>query len=285
MVSQTKLLVRPAEPQDRRHLASLIHFETHVHRHLDWRPPLDWLGHSPYLIAEAAGHITATLACPPDPPNAAWIRLFAFTSNTTAEEAWHNMWPVAQETLAQFPQTIVVAITLQKWFRQLLAANNFINTHNVVLLSWEHGLNNLPPSASRVNVRPMTHDDIPQVHQIDTAAFEPIWRNSQQALQLAFKQAVIATVAEDDNGSVLGYQISTPAPMGVHLARLAVLPRAQGQGIGYGLVRDLLEKFEESGDARVSVNTQDHNHASLALYKKAGFTLTDEAFPVFQYQP
>ena len=49
---EVSLQVRPAVPQDQHQIANLMFFESHVHRHLDWRSPLDWLGYQPYLIAE-----------------------------------------------------------------------------------------------------------------------------------------------------------------------------------------------------------------------------------------
>jgi ribosomal protein S18 acetylase RimI-like enzyme len=71
--------------------------------------------------------------------------------------------------------------------------------------------------------------------------------------------------------------------MGGHLARLAVLPDFQGMGIGSALVQDLLWYFRRRGAQRVTVNTQKDNLASLAVYRKAGFFLTGEEYPVFQY--
>jgi len=88
-------------------------------------------------------------------------------------------------------------------------------------------------------------------------------------------------VAEDD-GQLLGYQISTATTMGGHLARLAVHPAAQGGGIGYALVHDMLSQFTRRGARQVTVNTQQDNLVSLALYQKAGFKRTGEEYPVYQ---
>jgi ribosomal protein S18 acetylase RimI-like enzyme len=99
---------------------------------------------------------------------------------------------------------------------------------------------------------------------------------------MAYKKAILATVAEDQSG-ILGYQISTPSPYGAHLARLAVRPTAQHQGIGYALTRHLQDSLISSQPIRISVNTQDHNQASITLYKKAGFIQTNETYPVFLY--
>jgi hypothetical protein len=41
MILQTQVVSRAAQKEDQQQLAYLIHFEIHVHRHLDYRPPLD----------------------------------------------------------------------------------------------------------------------------------------------------------------------------------------------------------------------------------------------------
>jgi ribosomal-protein-alanine N-acetyltransferase len=124
--------------------------------------------------------------------------------------------------------------------------------------------------------------DLGAVTVVDTASFGPIWRNSQELLGLAYKQALVATVAEIED-RIVGYQISTPSPIGLHLARLAVHPDFQGQGIGYALVRNLIAYCKPPRNCQISVNTQHNNTTSLALYNKAGFSRTGEKFPVYRY--
>ena len=280
--TNNEISVRPAEDKDRSQLANMMHFETQVHRHLDWKPPLDWLGDEPYMIAEKAGKIVAALACPPSPPSVAWIRMFASTKRAPAEEAWGLLWPPTQKYLSQLPDISVAAIPLQAWFQELLANNGFSHVHNVIVLLWDNKNVLLPESKSVCRIRPMKIGEIPDVVKIDQAAFGPIWQNSVDGTACALEQSAYATVAEVDN-KIVGYQISTPSPFGAHLARLAVDPSAQGMGIGYSIVRDLQAQYEGGGNRRISVNTQDHNFASLALYKKAGFLPTSEAYPVYQF--
>jgi [ribosomal protein S18]-alanine N-acetyltransferase len=178
----------------------------------------------------------------------------------------------------------IAVIPLQRWFRAVLQTSDFSLTHRVVMLSWDQRHNKLisEPEFGDIVVRQMNVDDLPLVHVVDSAAFRHEWKNSQSSLELAYRQATIATVAELD-GDLVGYQISTSSPMGGHLARLAVLPGFQRKGIGSALVRDVLWQFERRGAERVTVNTQENNAASLALYQKAGFVMTGETYPVFQY--
>jgi ribosomal protein S18 acetylase RimI-like enzyme len=117
---------------------------------------------------------------------------------------------------------------------------------------------------------------------VDHAGFDRLWRNSLATLRMGLAQAGFATVAHI-NGEIIGYQISTRNSYGVHLARLAVNPQQQGRGIGYALVQDLMNKSRYAGLYRLTVNTQNDNQTSLALYQKIGFVLTGERYTVYTY--
>lgn len=272
--------VRPATTEDRQQLANLIHFETHVHRHLDWRPPLDWLGMSPYLVAAAGNQIVASLICPPDPPNIGWIRLFAVSSNWAVLDAWQLLWNRARQMLVERGNILSAAIPLQPWFKHLLEGSGFRQVDEVISLTWARGTTLPDRREVPARIRPMNFDDLEAVADLDGQAFGALWRNTIESLQMAYKQHAVATVAENDEG-ILGYQISTASPMGGHLARLAVSPSAQGKGIGIALVRDVLDQFDRRGAIRVSVNTQQSNPVSLSLYNKTGFRLSGENYPVY----
>jgi ribosomal protein S18 acetylase RimI-like enzyme len=283
MVAQISSSIRTVREEDRQKLANLIHFEALVHRHLDWRPPLDWIGSEPYLVADKDRDLIAALACPPDPPGIAWIRLFAVSSDINAKEAWSALWSLARARLASSDEGIrVAAIPLQEWFAKLLRASGFIPTTEVIMLLWKG--NALPPErkAQDITIRPMNLDDLEHVEALDHLAFKPLWRNSRQALELAYRQAAVATVAEMDQ-KIIAYEISTANHLGGHLARLAVHPDYQSIGIGYAVLRDMLAQFERRGAKHISVNTQSDNETSLALYRKAGFQQTGEKFSVYEY--
>lgn len=283
MAAPAVLSLRPATEDDRSRLANLLHFETHVHRHLDWRRPLDWLGSPPFFVTESAGRLSAALACPPDPPGVAWLRLFAVITRMDTAEAWSALWPAALDQLTEVQAEQAAAIPLHEWFRKLLAKSSFVHTHNVVVLEWKPKAG-IPSSDQLPRVRLMTEKDLAGVHQVDTAAFAPLWQNSLDALKLAFKQAKLSTLIEED-GKVIAYQISTQSSQGLHLARLATHPSAQGRGLALSLVKDLQGKLlNRRGEGFLSVNTQDNNTPSLSLYSRLGFNLTGEKFPVFQQQ-
>lgn len=283
LLKQTKTNVRAANQTDHKNLASLIHFETYVHRHLDYRPPLDYLGTEPFPIIDQGGEIVAALACPPDPPGVSWVRLFAASHDISPEKAWKTLWPVAKEQLIQYGNiSWVSAIPIYSWFERLIRQSNFNQTQHIVLLRWENiGAPKEPTKDALATIRPMTLDDLDSVEVVDSSSFVPIWQNTQDYLEIAFRQASIATVAEIE-GRLVGYQISTATPMGGHLARLAVSPDFQGIGVGSHLLFDLLMQFHRRGVSAVTVNTQHDNYASISLYRKLGFVPTGETYPIYQ---
>jgi ribosomal-protein-alanine N-acetyltransferase len=281
MIRESQTVVREIEDQDRTQLANLIHFGTFVHRHLDWRPPLGWIGHQPFNGLERNGKLVSALACPPDPPNIAWVRVFVCNSHFSQSEAWEMLWPKTKAELLQMDVKLLAAIPLQKWIRELLIGHGFVHTHNVISLAWDT-TDLKSENHNLIKIREMTYDDLPQVLEVDARAFDPLWQNSFSLLELAFESTCQATVAFDQTG-IIGYQISNPTQYGAHLGRLAVHPRAQRKGVGFALIRHLQNFCSRAQMGRISVNTQNTNLGSLSLYHKAGFIETEEAFPVFQY--
>jgi ribosomal protein S18 acetylase RimI-like enzyme len=273
--------VRSAVLTDQRQIANLMHFSPYIHRHLDWRYPLDWIGSSPFYLLESQGQILSALACPPDPPRVAWVRLFVTSGKITLVESWRTLWEAARLQLTHTGQFIVAAIVLQDWYHSLLIESGFFNRQSIVMMERQdqNPMGVLLPAG--LSIRPMLQYDLPAVAEVDAAAFEPLWQNSLPSLEMAYPQAVLATVAEAD-GQLLGYQLSTRNSLGAHLARLAVRPALQGHGIGRALVVDLIQQADQHGMYRLTVNTQSDNAASLALYKKTGFRETGERYPVYQ---
>lgn len=278
-----RLQVRRAVAEDQRQIVNLLLYEANSHRHLDWRSPLDWLGSSNYWVLEENECILAALACPTDPPQVAWIRIFGYSPHISGPEAWSALWETARnEIVHSNTQTQVATIIVKQWFQNIVLSSGFDLKQNIVLLQLMN--NNIKSFAAPkgVRIRPMQAEDMSAVTKIDLAAFEWFWHNTGDSLERARLQAVSATVAEDDSG-LIGYQLSTGNPLGAHLARLGVQPEAQSRGVGAALVSDLVQQLGASQLSRLSVNTQADNTASLSLYKKLGFVRTGEYFPVFVY--
>ncbi|MBN1303814.1 MAG: GNAT family N-acetyltransferase [Anaerolineales bacterium] len=258
-------------------------FEPFVYRHLDWCSPLEWLGVPDYWVIEKNGSVQAVLACPQEPPQIAWIRLFAYSGLMNMNKAWSLLWGHAREYFSQFGNVCVAAICSQGWFRVLLEQNGFITRQQIILLERRGRFPVQPHVAPEITIRPMMVEDLPGVVHTDKAAFSPLWQHTQSSFEMAFPQAVLATAALH-NDRVIGYQISTQTPSGAHLARLAIVPEFQRQGIGRALIADLVDKLRKRAINRLTVNTQSDNLASLALYGQAGFVRTGEQYSVYEFE-
>ncbi len=234
-------------------------------------------------MAETDHNLEAVLACPPDPPKIAWIRIFAASNLISPKSVWDLLLgssiPILNVMNADYR---LVALALQDWFEALLINSGFATYQNIVVLEWNGKMPANIPIPEPIIIREMNQEDLPAVRILDQLAFKSLWHNSLDALSMAFKQSSINTVAVMGS-KIIGYQMSTSFPFNGHLARLAVDPAYQGQNIGYNLVFHLLREFRKLGIWRVTVNTQSDNHASLALYDKIGFRRTGELFPVYEY--
>jgi ribosomal protein S18 acetylase RimI-like enzyme len=275
------LRVRRVAPLDYDRLANLTYYGANIHRHLDWYSPLEWMDAPNYWVREEGGQITAALACPDDPPQVAWIRFFGYHPVVSAAEAWSSLWDVARREMGEANQPMMVAaIVVKPWFQNLLSSSGFDLRERIVMLELKYEHARLFSIPAGIRIRPMETDDMPTVAGVDLKAFGPFWHNTERVLNKARLQCASATVAEDDSG-IIGYQLSMKNSLGAHLARLAVIPAAQGRGAGAALVSHLIRSFGVGQLSVLSVNTQADNTASLALYKKLGFLRTGEQFPVF----
>ena len=275
------LTIRSARPGDLPEISYFLNRQSRVHRHMDWRSALDWLSSQPYLLATQHGDIQAIFACPPDPANVAWVRLFAVSDDEEdAAGIWQLLLGESRRQIPPSSQCQLASLTMADWYTDLLEGSGFTTPQEIVVLDWER---NLPPpvaTSSAVTIRHMEPSDLTEVIQVDNLAFAPLWQISRESLTLAYRQSSISTVAIIKN-QIIGYQISTASADNGHLARLAIHPYAQRHHIAYALVRDMFTHFLRMGMPRVSVNTQGDNSASLALYQKLGFVLTGDRFPVY----
>ena len=280
---RSPLVLRQATITDLSRLSNFLTASPRLHRHLDWRPPLEWLGQQPFWLAEQDNLIGAALAIPADPPGIAWVRLFACAAGVNPIDAWEQLFNRCLEDPALDTRTILPSLALSDWYASILRRSGFEHHQDIVGLEREVEFESANLTSNPdLFVRLMEPDDLPVVAAIDQAAFEPIWQNSLHQVEQSYEQAGIATVAEWDEG-IVGFQISTINMFAAHLARLAVMPGLQGRKVGTTLLHDLVQRCRTDRLWQITINTQDDNYASLALYRKVGFKLSGEHFPVFVY--
>lgn len=280
MATENSWIIRFANIDDRRNLESLLQRAHWKHQHLDWFHAEDLLEQDAFLMALENGRPIACLACPPDPPGVAWIRLCLVSSHTQPEQAWEQLWPFAESVIRKQAVSRTAALQTSEWLGELLRRSRFTHATDVVFLDWQEP--QPPPAPSTEGeLRVMRSSDLEAVLEIDHQAFEDIWRLSRATLYHAFRSSAYASLL-DLKGRAVAYQITTFSPYGGHIARLAVMPRFQGAGIGRAIVTDVLQRISPSGRTRVTVNTQIDNERSLRLYKGLGFRTAGSGHPVYQ---
>jgi ribosomal-protein-alanine N-acetyltransferase len=272
--------IRQTRPQDQRIISSLLTKASHKHLHFDWLNVLDLLNEEPFLIALNRRKVVAGLACQPDPPQVAWIRLFAVLDEIPRLEAWDQLWNMAAESAVRRGASQAVALVTQEWFTPMLKGSGFQETNTVIFFKWEGSpLPGIPDTG--LEIRKMTMEDLPAVAHIDQRAFNPIWSLSLRSLRSAYHLSSLATVLSRDD-RIVAYQMSTSSALGAHIARLAVLPDQQGNGYGKALIADVLHAFLLRGMDQVTVNTQGDNLRGQQLYRSLGFLPTGQTFPLLE---
>ena len=273
---------KPAEKHDYAALAAFLRGDVFIHRHLDWRPPLEWLGFQPFWICEENQMIQATLALPDDPRGAYWVRLFAVDKRANTQQLWEELFNHCQTKWQDEQHPLIAALAYHDWMHEILQKSGWFECQRVVLFKWQKKKPEILKLENQFLLRPMLPADLKTVTKIDENSFDLLWRHSLDTIQRAFDQCTYSTVVETDE-KVIGYQMSTSSSFSAHLARLAVLPKYRDHKIGSSLVLDMLHHFYKPWIREITVNTQQDNRISQKLYEKLGFTITGESYPIMMY--
>ncbi|MDK2981262.1 MAG: hypothetical protein PWQ55_1609 [Chloroflexota bacterium] len=279
-------IVRTAQKSDQDAIRYFMDNAAAIHRHLDWRSPFDWLGNRNFLLSLKDESLKGLLICTAEPEEVSWIRVFGAQRFSQIEKQWNLLFDQLHLNLSESQTPVTIAsIAYFDWMRKLLEQNEWKIQQEVVQLRWMFkNLNRLDKKwPEELSIRPMTYADIKTVTRIDQDCFLFIWKQSQDVIRRAFEQSSYTTVAVLGD-EIVGFQISTSHKAIAHLARLAVLPKFQGQHIGQALVQNMLRHYSRPWIQEITVNTQHDNQVSLSLYHKMGFEPTGEQFPIFTYQ-
>jgi ribosomal protein S18 acetylase RimI-like enzyme len=278
---QKEIVIRKATFDDYAPLANFLSFEYFIHRHLDWRSALDWLGKHPFLVAERDNEILACFAAPNDVPDSTWVRLFACSASISRQEVWENFFEKALQLFNPNIEIIGV-LAIENWLLHLIEKTKFQLSQEIIV--FEKTINEFLDIKNRndIQIRLMDSDDLKRVVNLDSICFPSLWQMPLETMNLAYLQSGYATVVENGE-EIIAYQITTENFSSAHLARIAVLPAFQNNGIAGYLVSDLNNYYKKLGFSRITVNTQNDNKTSTLLYRKFGFTLLPDHYPVFTY--
>jgi ribosomal-protein-alanine N-acetyltransferase len=275
--------IRAASAADVPAIERFLSKKANVHRHLDWRQPLDWIvSQRFFLFLNQKDEIEALLCATPEIGKINWIRIFAYRKKEHLFPAWNALLNAAISVIQEESiDTKLLALAYHTWMIKLLELEGWKEIDRIMQFEWEGSSSRQHPTKEKSTlIRKMAKQDLQIVHGIDCVSFEPIWQQSFETMSASFSQSGYATVYEK-NGEVLGFQLSTNDEHKAHLARIAVHPDHRQQHIGRFLVQDLLDYCAKKRIRDISVNTQATNLRSIALYKNMGFEKQGDTYPNF----
>ena len=130
------------------------------------------------------------------------------------------------------------------------------------------------------------------LRDLKAADVEAICEINKEALGYSFSTeetaSQLARLSQDSHHFLLGYEDdashellgyvhaevyeSLYSKAGFNILALAVLPQAQGQGIGKSLLQGLEEEAKRRGYEFIRLNSADHRLDAHAFYEKVGYT-------------
>ncbi len=131
-----------------------------------------------------------------------------------------------------------------------------------------HDLHHLTRPSNVQTRRGRGAHDLRRAATIDRLAFPPDWWLDPSGLQGARRATPVARFRFVEQRA---YAISGAAGNRGYLQRVAVAPDERRRGSGTALVLDGLRWMRRRGATHAVVNTQQENHAALALYLNVGF--------------
>jgi ribosomal-protein-alanine N-acetyltransferase len=261
-------------PYQRRNLQAvrdLMFRNQAVHTHLDWHETDHWMEtHNPPMrLGWHNGRLVGALAMSPPLNNTSWIRLAALSDRVDHGAVITALWENLKPELKAAGVKLVALLAVREWITAYAPDMGFNYIEDIITLT-RAGQHLPEPPANRLLIRSAETYDLETMARLDQAAFSPPWQLSYEELRQAHRISASCTVALGE-GRILGYQLSTLYFDGSHLARLAVHPQAQGNGVGRALLDDVLRRFLRRGVYSMSLNTQASNLHSQHLYRHFGF--------------
>jgi ribosomal-protein-alanine N-acetyltransferase len=139
-----------------------------------------------------------------------------------------------------------------------------------------------PPAkqpSGAAHIRTAHLNDLPLLTALDELAFEQNWHKRSRHFKEALAKAASFSVATVGN-RIVAFEWTELYQQHAHITRLAVHPDYQGQGIGRQLIYQAIVDALSAGADLITLNTQETNQRSRALYKRFGFVDTGLRMPV-----
>ncbi|HVU12879.1 MAG TPA: GNAT family N-acetyltransferase [Phototrophicaceae bacterium] len=274
-------------PYLRRHrhaVRDLLFRSYRTHTHLDWQETDQWLDEGenyPARLAWQGNHLLGILATSAPLNQTCWIRLAAVSDHTDTLTILSMLWDDLKPDLRAQNVHKAELLLIRNWITPFAGTLGFHYIEEIITFRRPALVIPEERAPLELSMRLAQPEDLPAVLAVDNSAFVAPWQMDHEELRQAMRISASCTVAEQQ-GELVGYQLSTLYFDGAHLARLAVAPQVQGTGVARALLIDVLRRFERRGVRSMTVNTQASNMRSQRLYTGFGFERTGYDLPVWE---
>lgn len=127
----------------------------------------------------------------------------------------------------------------------------------------------------KIQIRPMTMEDLPQVHAIDVASFSMPWSENSFRFELTGNPSsrvfVAEAAGEDGSKRVVGMLVIWLILGEAHVGTIAVSPDCRKQGVGQKLLAEGLLSVAEEGARTSFLEVRRSNVPAQLLYQRFGY--------------
>lgn len=125
-----------------------------------------------------------------------------------------------------------------------------------------------PAPEAEVIIRPMRHEDLPHVSDIERRSYDFPWSHG------VFRDCLLAgyrCIVLERDSEVAGYGVLSVAAGEAHILNLCVEPAYRSHGYGERLLDDMLFRARTASVREIFLEVRPSNANALALYRKKGF--------------
>ncbi len=272
-------IVRTIKSTDVRSLMRLIDTAWRVHLRI---APVDLLAKVkdlPGFLAEDKVGLRGFMMMDPLQPDIALIVAAGLRDTWGVKPYLDLLLPKVEQAAINYELPGLVYIGNAAWLVDDLKSCGF-ETRELIVAFERMGIDPPPkPAPTPARIRAAHYNDLPTLLTLDRLAFSHIWHKSFGNLSEALSKAVSFAVALVDD-RIVAYEWCEIYKEHAHLTRLAVHPNYQGHGIGAQLLHQAIVDALEGGADLITLNTQEENRRSQALYERFGFVNTKQRMPV-----
>jgi len=272
-------IVRPIEMSDRHNLLRLLDTAWRVHLRISPTELHTKIESVPSYLAEDRVGLRGFIMVEPVQPEVGLVVAASLRDTWSVKPYLDLLLPkIEQASLNQNLQTLVY-IGNAPWMVDELRARGFATQEWI--MGFERQGTDPPtrPKTRPAQMRTAHFNDLPALLVLDKLAFNRLWHKSMGNFSQALARAASFAVAIIDD-KIVAYEWCELYGDHAHLTRLAVHPNYQGRGIGAQLLYQAITDALTAGANLITLNTQENNRRSRALYRRFGFVDTHQRMPV-----